>query len=158
MAALSAFAALVAAYGAEYGFNLRPCILCFYQRYVFYVILAVALFLFLKASSLSSPKRLGGLGLLVALFVGNTGIATYQVLVEQHIVAAPKVCRAGRADTLEGLRKQIKQEAPVPCDKVPWSLFGISIAGFSLLYSLCWALFLAACLNKAFPVKEGEAR
>jgi disulfide bond formation protein DsbB len=145
--ALGAFGALALAYGAEYGFDLKPCELCHYQRIVFYVILASACFFLLWAPPSALKKRTAGLLVLAFLFAGNMSLAGYQVLVEQKIVEAPKVCRASKANTLDELRAQLEKGPPVSCDKIAWSLFGISMAGFGGLYNLGFLAYLILSLQ-----------
>lgn len=146
-AALASFGALVTAYGSEYFFGLRPCELCYYQRYAFFIILFFSLALALWAGTKTHRKRFLGLLLLSLLFAGNASIAGYQVLVEKKIIPAPKVCRAKKATTLEELRAQLEKGPPVSCDKVAWSLFGISMAGYGVLYNLAFVLYLLICLQ-----------
>ena len=71
--------------------------------------------------------------------------AFYHVGVEQHWFAGPSACTAGSgsAMTLEEMKRQILGTAPVLCDRVQWSLFGVSLAGWNLLASLAMA---ALCL------------
>ncbi len=38
------------------------------------------------------------------------------------------------------LREQLLETRFIPCDEVPWSLFGISMAGYNVLASLGLAL------------------
>lgn len=146
-AVLAAFGALLIAYVSEHFFGLKPCELCYYQRYAFFAILFFALLLALWAGTKTYQKRFLGLLLLSFLFAGNAGIAGYQVLVEKKIIPAPKVCRAKKAATLEELRAQLEKGPPVSCDKVAWSLFGISMAGYGVLYNLAFMIYLLICLQ-----------
>ena len=50
---------------------------------------------------------------------------------------------AGGAMTLEEMKRQILGTAPVLCDRVQWSLFGVSLAGWNLLASLAMAVICA---------------
>lgn len=145
----SAFASLMAllsAYGAEHFFGLKPCELCHYQRYAFLLLLAVSV-VCLSGGFVKNPlKRFWALVLLAILFAGNGGIATFQVLVEQKVIPAPKVCRIKKATTLEELRAQIEAGPPVSCDKVAWSLWGLSMAGYGALYNFMMVFYLMVCL------------
>src|SRR4029077_18170549 len=73
-----------------------------------------------------------------ALFALGAAIAFYHVGVEQHWFAGTSACTAssGGATTLEDMKRQILGTAPVLCDRVQWSLFGVSMAGCNLLASL----------------------
>ena len=90
-------------------------------------------------------------GLVVALLVGvcvGVVFAVYHVGVEQKWFAGPSACTASApgnssgAMTLEEMKRQIIGTAPVMCDRVQWSLFGVSLAGWNLLASL---IMLATC-------------
>src|SRR5206468_11214526 len=75
---------------------------------------------------------------LAAVFALSVAFAFYHVGVEQHWFAGPTACTAnsGAAVTLEDMKRQILGTAPVLCDRVQWSLFGVSLAGWNLLASL----------------------
>ena len=81
-----------------------------------------------------SPRSISaGLTLLT-----GAAIAAFHVGVEQHWWQGTAECGAvdGAADSLEALRAQILTAPTVRCDEVPWSLFGISMAGYNFLVSL----------------------
>ena len=141
LATLAAAGALVVAYSAEYGFGVKPCELCRYQRAAFCIILLFSLFFMFWPPIQVLKKKALALVMLMCLFAGNMGLAGYQVLVEQKIVEAPKVCRVNKATTLEELRAQLEKSPPVSCDKVGWSLLGISMAGYNGLYNLIFVIY-----------------
>jgi len=80
-------------------------------------------------------------------YLANAGIGTYQVMIEKGILAAPSMCKkavlGSKGLSLEQLTEQIMNNPIVSCDEVAWSLFGISFAGYSVMYSLLMGL---ACL------------
>ena len=90
------------------------------------------------------------LGLALIFVLGGT-IAFYHVGVEQHWFAGPSACTAssGGAMTLEDMKRQILGTAPVLCDRVQWSLFGVSLAGWNLLASLGMAAICAVVFTRA---------
>ncbi len=77
-------------------------------------------------------------GLCAVAFVINAGVATFHVGVEQQWWQGTEACGAAgtTARTIEELRAQIFAAPIVRCDVVPWSLFGISMAGYNVLASL----------------------
>ena len=82
------------------------------------------------------------------VFAISVVLAFYHVGVEQHWFAGPTACTASEtgAMTVEDMKRQILGTAPVLCDQVQWSLFGVSLAGWNLLASLtmtaiCGAVF-----------------
>ena len=86
-------------------------------------------------------RRGGGRG------VVGTGIALYHVGVEQQWWPGTSGCGAGAlsgAGGLEALRQQIESAPIVRCSDVPWSLVGISMAGYNAILSAALALFAFA--------------
>jgi len=139
---LFSVAALAAAFTAQYGFGLRPCELCLFQRIpygaaIFFA--ALALGLRLDAKSLRIV-----LGLCFLAFAANAGLALFHVGVEQHWWAGPTACTAGAGTvtSIEDLAAMLSKPVDIPqCDKVAWSLFGISMAGYNFLVCLGLAGF-----------------
>ena len=140
--ALAAAAALGVALVAQYVFNLQPCVLCVYQRWP---LLALALLgggagLVLRARPVPGLAAMALLGV-VALALLDVGIAGYHVGVEQHWWAGSAECTgpAGAATTLEELKAQIMATPVTRCDEAAFTLFGISMAGYNLLFCLVLA-------------------
>jgi disulfide bond formation protein DsbB len=127
---------LLAALFFQYVIGLQPCVLCIWQRWPYVVVLVCAA-LALLVGSRSPLARAGLLALAgVALLVG-AGIAVFHVGVEQHWWTGTPGCGVtATADTLEELRAQVMAAPVVRCDVVPWSLFGISMAGYNVVISL----------------------
>jgi len=126
---------LGAALMSQYWGGLAPCELCLLQRWPW----AAAILLSLIALVIGSRPALPWVALaLAALFIFGGVIAFYHVGVEQHWFAGPSACTAnsGGATTLEDMKRQILGTAPVLCDRVQWSLFGVSMAGWNLVASL----------------------
>src|SRR5260221_3704750 len=127
-------AALAAAFFAQYVGGLAPCPLCLWQRYPYGVAIALGL-VALMLTERPGPGRavlaLGGLALLT-----SAGIAVFHVGVEWHWWAGLASCSGAIDFTLpaEQLTRQLLDAPVVRCDQVPWSLFGLSIAGYNVLY------------------------
>ncbi len=152
-------AALAAALIAEHVFGLRPCALCLTQRQPYMLAIALGL----VTAALAPSQRLGAVlvALLGVVFLAGAGIAGYHAGVEYGAWAGPSGCSAPalQADSIEALRAQIfAQQQFVPCDEVPWSLFGISMAGYNFLLStgLAFASLLIAW-RLACPLPRPEA-
>ena len=137
-------AILAAVFTSQYGFGLRPCQLCLYQRVpygvtIFLALLALGLRLDAKRTALV-------LGLCFLAFAADGGLALYHVGVEQHWWAGPTSCSGGLGTvrSVEDLAALLSKPIDIPsCDKVAWSLFGISMAGYNLLASIALAAFSA---------------
>ena len=127
-------AALAGAFFAQYVMGLEPCPLCLYQRFPY------AATLVLGALALASKGRwpLLAIALAGAVFAGEAALAFYHVGVERHWWAGLDACAQAGATpgTVDELRTLLLEEPPPPpCDQVPWSLFGLSMAGYNMLYA-----------------------
>ena len=125
---------LAAAFVAEYVFDLKPCILCIYQRIPFAVIVALSLICMMLPDRINFSKPLLCLSGL-AFFVGS-GIASFHVGVEQKWWAGTEDCGGIEADTFEKLRAMILNAPAVRCDEPQWEFLGITMAGYNVVYSL----------------------
>ena len=143
---------LGAALVSQYWGGLAPCELCLLQRWPWAGAIAISLVALLVDSRTALPW----VALLLAVvFALGGSIAFYHVGVEQHWFAGPSACTVsgGGAITLEDMKRQILGTAPVLCDRVQWSLFGVSLAGWNLLASLGMA---AVCAD-VFRRTRGKA-
>ena len=132
------------AYVSQYGFGLYPCEMCWWQRYPHMVAIVLAL------GAFAMNGRTGGLLVrLAALAVLVSGlIGAFHAGVEygwwQGLTACTTTVNYGN-DPLAAI-----MSAPViRCDVAPWSLFGISLAGFNFLFSTAGALAILALTGSA---------
>ena len=135
-------ALLGGAYVSQYGFGLYPCEMCWWQRYALFAALPFALLGWIKPRA----KAFTGLALLAILIGGLIG--GYHAGVEygwwQGMTACTTVAGAGGGNALDAILN-----APVVrCDVAPWSLLGISLAGWNFLISVPLALIGLASLRK----------
>ena len=136
---LASAGALAAAFAWQHVGGLAPCPLCIWQRwpYVATIVLGLAA---LGLARGRARQRLVGLAGLV--FLAGAGIALFHVGVEAHWWPGLAECSGTAtlgAQSIDDLRRTLLDTPPVPCDAVPWSLFGISIAGYNLIASLALA-------------------
>ena len=134
---------------SQYWGGLAPCELCLLQRWPWAAAIAIAL----VALIVGSRPALPWVALLLAIvFAAGAAIAFYHVGVELHWFAGPSACTAtdGGAMTLEEMKRQILGTAPVLCDRVQWSLFGVSLAGWNLVASLGMAAICAMVAVRAW--------
>jgi disulfide bond formation protein DsbB len=143
---LASVGALGAAFVAQYGFDLQPCVLCLYQRWPYGVVIALAVLALVLPQFRPWLLALIGLALLV-----DAGIAGYHVGVEQHWWAGTAECTGtvGTAKTLAELRAQVLAAPVVRCDDVAWSFAGISMAGYNFLACLLLAGFAFVAARRA---------
>jgi disulfide bond formation protein DsbB len=134
-------ALLLGAVGFQFLGGLSPCEMCFWQRWAHLAVLAAA------ALAFAADSRV--LGWVAVLAMGGAaGLGLFHAGVEQDWWAGVTSCTApasagmGTADMLDAL-----MDAPlVRCDDIPWSLLGVSMAGWNALISagaaLCGAFAL----------------
>lgn len=133
---LLAVTALGGALTSQYAFGMNPCPLCIYQRWPYAIIIALsllALFMELKKKEKAAAALVFLCGL--ALLAGGA-IAAYHVGVEQHWWKSFLEGCTVSFDNAQDLLKQIESTRAARCDEIPWSLFGISMAGYNAIISL----------------------
>jgi disulfide bond formation protein DsbB len=135
---------LAGAFLSEYGFGLYPCEMCWWQRYPHFAAIILAML-----STAPPPRRLPVV--LAALAILTSGlIGAFHAGVEygwwEGITACASNVAQG-ADPLEAI-----MNAPlVRCDVAPWTLAGISLAGFNAVISTVSALAVFVLLAKSKP-------
>lgn len=141
--ALAAPAALLGgAYISQYGFGLYPCEMCWWQRYPHFAALALAALAFVRPSR--ALVALAALAILASGLIGG-----FHAGVEygwwEGLTACSTDLAAGGGNALDAI-----MNAPiVRCDVAPWSLFGISLAGYNFLISTAAALGVFALLRRS---------
>lgn len=144
--AFAAFSAisLSAAFIAQYGYGLAPCILCIYQRWPFAVVIALSL----AGLGLRKKPRTSRIvtALISLTFLANAGIAFYHTGVERKWwpsflegCAIPKI-----EGNITDVLAQIQAAPVVRCDEIPWTdpILGLSMANYNVM--LCLVLAGAA--------------
>jgi disulfide bond formation protein DsbB len=129
---------------SQYWGGLVPCELCLVQRWPWRVAIVLAALAWLGGERISLTAAALTLA---AVFFVSAGLGFYHIGVEQHWFAGPTACTAtagATAKTIEELRQQLLATPVVMCDRVQWSLFGVSLAGFNTIASLALAGFCAA--------------
>lgn len=154
LAALVASALLL---GGAWAFQifggLAPCELCLWQRWPHWIVILGAL------AALPFARRLGtgGRSALIALtglvWLAGAGIAGFHVGVEQHWWPGLEACGTGGIGAGAGfddLKAAILAAPVIRCDEVPWSLFGVSLAGYNFIVSLALAALALATAARMF--------
>jgi disulfide bond formation protein DsbB len=131
---LAACGALGAALIAQFGYGLKPCILCLYARipYVFLIIAASAALL-MKDKYTKQFLIAIGVGFFAAFCV-----AFFHIGVEQHWWELAGGCPVEKLDakSSQEMLAQLLATPLAPCDKVGWRLFGMSIVIWNAVFSL----------------------
>ena len=134
----ASIAILGAALLFQYVGGLQPCILCHYQRYAYIAAIVLAV-IALALAGRPGPNR-ALVGLCGAVFLAGAAVAAYNVGVEQGWITPSAACLGlPEADSIEALRAQLNSTSAARCDEVPWSLFGVSLAGWNIPASLVLA-------------------
>jgi disulfide bond formation protein DsbB len=133
---------LAGAFVSEHLFGLYPCEMCWWQRWPHFTAIALAL-----VSTVAAPRRLWIA--LAALAVLTSGlIGAYHAGVEygwwEGLTACANTAGSEGGDPLRAIL-----DAPlVRCDQAPWSLAGISLAGWNFLISTASALAILVLLRR----------
>jgi disulfide bond formation protein DsbB len=139
----AALAALCVAWLAQYGYGLAPCELCYWQRYGYWTAIALGVVAILQPAR--TARRTVALWLLTLAFLATAAIAIFHVGVEQKWWQGLATCTGQIAPGMsaEELENAIMNAPIVRCDEPAWTMFGISMAGYNILYALALAAFTA---------------
>ena len=134
---------LAGAYISQYGFGLFPCEMCWWQRYPHFAAVVFALV------SLAVRPSAPWIGLAAASILVSGGIGAFHAGVEygwwEGVTSCSSPIESSGGDPLSAI-----MDAPlVRCDVAPWTLAGVSLAGFNALISTVSALAILALLAKA---------
>ena len=123
----------------QYIGGLAPCEMCMWQRWALVAALALALL----AWATGHARAVQALAVLAVL--GGAGIAAFHAGVEQHWWQGFTACTAPPiSGTSAEMLSQILAQPLIRCDAIPWSLFGVSMAGWNAVISGLiggWALW-----------------
>ncbi len=129
---------------SQYGFGLYPCEMCWWQRYPHIAAIVLALLAYTMKGKGSGDMAV----ILAAICIAASGlIGAFHAGVEYNWWEGVTACAtvAGSGNPLDAI-----MNAPVVrCDVAPWTLFGVSLAGFNFLISMAGALLIFATLGKA---------
>jgi disulfide bond formation protein DsbB len=129
------------AYFFEFGMGLKPCALCLYQRYPYFLAMILALLGLLLLRNLGIQKvfclLLGG------IFLIGAGLGAWHAGIEWGFFAGPDSCSApvDIPAQIDAFRTALNQVRVVNCAQAPWRFLGVSLAGWNSLISLDFAGF-----------------
>ncbi len=139
---------LAGAYISQYGFGLPPCEMCWWQRYAHFAALALGFLAFVI------PSRM--LVWLAAAAIALAGlIGGFHAGVEYGWWQGVTACTASPFASGQDPLAAILAAPVIRCDVAPWSLFGISLAGWNFLFSIAAALAIALLLTRGRRVADG---
>ena len=129
------------AYLSQYGFGLFPCEMCWWQRYGHFAAVILAF-----VSTVARPRALWVA--LAALAILSSGvIGAYHAGVEygwwEGLTACTSSVASNGGDPLDAI-----MNAPlVRCDVAPWTIAGVSLAGFNAVISIATAAVIFILLR-----------
>ncbi|MCB2108886.1 MAG: disulfide bond formation protein B [Rhodobacteraceae bacterium] len=132
---------------SQYGFDLWPCILCYYQRVPYGVAGVLALLAMMPAVD-GRSRRLVACHC-AGLFVVNAGIAFFHVGVEHRWWRGPSECIGQIKDySSTDLLAALSQAGRTGCEDPAFTFLGISMAGYNVLASLILAALCISAIRK----------
>lgn len=141
------FTLLSGAYISQYGFDLYPCEMCWWQRYPHFAALFFGILAFLVPKF--AAKVAQTLVWLAAISMAISGlIGAFHAGVEYGWWEGITGC-AVTADPNADILESIMNAPLVRCDVTPWELFGISLAGYNFIFSFAAALLIMILLLKS---------
>jgi len=141
--------ALLLAYISQYLFGLQPCILCHYQRIIFWLI-ALNSLIFFCIKPLQT--QIFGKILAIILVVANLGVAGFHSGVERKIFFLGS-CSAQNTE-LENitdpnlLLSALQQTNAVRCDQPQFKFLGLSMADYNVFYCLFLLFYIFYTIKK----------
>jgi len=141
-----AAATLAGAWFIQLVLDIRPCPLCFEQRYAYYLAVPLGA-LVAVAAARDAPRGvvLAGLALLALAALGNAGLGAYHAGVEWKFWPGPTECTGpvGNLGSAGNLLERLDTVKVIRCDEVQWTFLGLSLAGYNVLISLAMAAIAA---------------
>lgn len=143
---------LAGAYLSQYGFGLYPCEMCWWQRWPHFAAVVFALMGFFM-----TPRRLW-LAMAAGGILTSGLIGLFHAGVEygwwQGLTSCTALPQAGAG---ESALDAIMNAPVIRCDEAPWTLLGISLAGFNFLISTGAALVIFNLLRRHARTMETPA-
>ena len=128
LAAAGSAALMLGALAFQYIGGMAPCKMCIWQRWPHVIAIALGGLIYFL------PNRfIAHLGALV-IFVGGV-IGVYHAGVEQKWWQGPTDCTGSGLSLSDNLLDMTAPVHIVMCDVIPWSMFGISMAGWNAIIS-----------------------
>ncbi len=130
------------AYASEYVFGLFPCEMCWWQRWPHFAALGLALV------AIAVPPHRIWVALAALAIVASGLIGGFHAGVEYGWWEGVTDCAVTTAAEGVSALDAIMNAPLVRCDKSPWDLFGISLAGWNFLISTAAGCTILGLLAK----------
>ena len=143
LAGLGSLGLLIGALLFQYVGDMAPCKMCYWQRHPHVGAIIIAGIILITGIGVFAV-----LGLLSALI--TAGIGGFHAGVERGWWEGPQSCTSTSIDNLstEELLAQIMSAPMVRCDEIPWQMFGLSMAGWNMVVSICLAVLWTIAIKQ----------
>ena len=143
LAGLGSLGLLIGALLFQYVGDMAPCKMCYWQRYPHVGAIIIAGIILITGIGVFAV-----LGLLSALI--TAGIGGFHAGVERGWWEGPQSCTSTSINNLstEELLAQIMSAPMVRCDEIPWQMFGLSMAGWNMVISICLAVLWTIAIKQ----------
>ena len=117
----------------EYILKVKPCALCIYERYPYYLILLFTILFFFKTNWKNQLMILIIITSIVSFF-----LAGYHVGIEYGLINELSSCKAEVSKNISKdiLIKELQSKLAPSCKEVAFKLFGLSLASINMIMSL----------------------
>jgi len=117
----------------EFFLKVKPCILCIYQRYPYYIITFLSLIYFLK-----KDLKIILILLIILTSLASITLSTYHVGIETGLIEETTSCKTSLNNNLSknAILKQLESNLASSCKEVNFKLFGFSLASINIILSL----------------------
>ena len=117
----------------EFFLKIKPCILCIYQRYPYYIITFLSLIYFLK-----KDLKIILILLIILTSLASITLSTYHVGIETGLIEETTSCKTSLNNNLskDAILKQLESNLASSCKEVNFKLFGFSLASINIILSL----------------------
>ena len=140
---IAAVATIGGAWYIELVLGIKPCHLCLQQRISYYVGIPVvfAATILLLQNDTNKIGR-GLLALSALIFLTGAAMGIYHTGVEYKLWAGPTDCTGDVAQNvpLQDFLKQLETVKVIRCDEVAMRIFGLSLAAWNAIISLCMTI------------------
>ena len=117
----------------EYILKVKPCALCIYERYPYYLILLFTILFFFKTNWKNQLMILIIITSIVSFF-----LAGYHVGIEYGLINELSSCKTEVSKNISKdiLLKELQSKLAPSCKEVAFKLFGLSLASINMIMSL----------------------
>ena len=117
----------------EYILKVKPCALCIYERYPYYLILLLSALFFFK-NNLKSQLMI----LIIITSIVSFFLAAYHVGIEYGLINELSSCKTEVSKNISKdiLLKELQSKLAPSCKEVDFKLFGLSLASTNMIMSL----------------------